>query len=117
MSIARTSAVEIDAMLHPACAFSHPTDVVRDTDLTLYEKRAILSSWASDACAVEDREFRQPSGAAPVKFDDIMDALLVLDTELEPRVGPTQAPAGAQVLKNPKRAHRCNRRGANNNAV
>jgi len=98
-------------MLHPACAFSHPTDVVRDTDLTLYEKRAILSSWASDACAVEDREFRQPSGAAPVKFDDIMDALLVLDTELERRVGPTQ------VLKNPKRAHRCNRRGANNNAV
>jgi len=98
-------------MLHPACAFSHPTDVVRDTDLTLYEKRAILSSWASDACAAEDPEFRQPSGAAPVKFDDIMDALLVLDTELERRVGPTQ------VLKNPKRAHRCNRRGANNNAV
>jgi hypothetical protein len=85
--------------------------------MTLYEKRAILSSWASDACAAEDPEFRQPSGAAPVKFDDIMDALLVLDTELEPRVGPTQAPAGAQVLKNPKRAHRCNRRGANNNAV
>ena len=111
MSIARTSAVEIDAMLHPARAFSHPMDVVRDPDLTLYEKRAILSSWASDACAAEDPEFRQPSGAAPVKFDDIMDALLVLDTELERRVGPTQ------VLKNPKRAHRCNRRGANNNAV
>jgi len=81
------------------------------TLMTLYEKRAILSSWASDACAAEDPEFRQPSGAAPVKFDDIMDALLVLDTELERRVGPTQ------VLKNPKRAHRCNRRGANNNAV
>ncbi|MBR1154044.1 hypothetical protein [Bradyrhizobium sp. JYMT SZCCT0428] len=91
MSIARTSAVEIDAVLHPARAFSHPMDVVRDADLTLYEKRAILSSWASDACAVENLpEFRHPSGAAPVKFDDIMDALRVLDSEQERRVGPTQ---------------------------
>jgi hypothetical protein len=91
MSINRPRATDIDELLHPARAFSHPMDVVRDTDLTLYEKRAILSSWASDACAVEDfPEFRQPSGAAPVKFDDIMDALLVLDSELERRVGPTQ---------------------------
>jgi hypothetical protein len=95
MSIARTSAVEIDALLHPARAFSHPMDVVRDTDLTLYEKRAILSSWASDACAVEDfPEFRQPCGAAPVKFDDIMDALRGLDAELERRVGRDTNPVG-----------------------
>jgi hypothetical protein len=45
MSSTRTRALEIDALLHPARAFSHPMDVVRDTDLTLYEKRAILSSW------------------------------------------------------------------------
>jgi hypothetical protein len=65
MSVARTSAAEIEALLHPAYAFSHPMDVVRDADLTLYEKRVILSSWASDACAVEDfPEFRQPSGKA-----------------------------------------------------
>ncbi len=89
MAIARTPASEIDALLHPSRAFSHPMDVVRDADLTLYEKRAILSSWASDACAVEDfPEFRQPSGAAPVKFDDIMDALRELDSELERRVRP-----------------------------
>jgi len=87
MSINRPRALDIDELLHPARAFSHPMDVVRDTDLTLYEKRAILSSWASDACAVEDfPEFRQPSGAAPVKFDDIMDALRGLDVELERRV-------------------------------
>ncbi|MBR1216230.1 hypothetical protein [Bradyrhizobium sp. JYMT SZCCT0180] len=91
MSISPTSAVEIDALLHPARAFSHPMDVVRDTHLSLYEKRAILSSWASDACAVEDfPKFRQLSGAAPVKFDDIMDALRVLDSELDGRGGPTQ---------------------------
>jgi hypothetical protein len=82
-----TTTLDIDALLHPARAFSHPLDVVRDTDLTLYEKRAILSSWASDACAVEDfPEFRRPSGAATVKFDDIMDALRDLDSELERRV-------------------------------
>ena len=91
MAIGRTPILEIDALLHPARAFSHPIDVVRNCDLTLYEKRAILSSWASDACAVEDvPELRQPFPATTVKFDDIMDALRVLDSELERRVDPTQ---------------------------
>jgi hypothetical protein len=86
--------VDIDALLHPARAFKHPMDVVRDDDLTLYEKRAILSSWASDACAVEDvPELRQLSGVGRVKFDDIMDALRELDSELERRVG-SDAKAG-----------------------
>jgi hypothetical protein len=40
-------------LLHPAQAFEHPSDVVNDPDLTLNEKRAILASWASDACAPE----------------------------------------------------------------
>jgi hypothetical protein len=86
--------VDIDALLHPARAFKHPMDVVTDDDLTLYEKRAILSSWASDACAVEDvPELRQLSGVGRVKFDDIMDALRELDFELERRVG-SDAKAG-----------------------
>ena len=42
----------LDTLLHPANAFAHPADVVHDPDLTLSEKRAILASWASDACAV-----------------------------------------------------------------
>ncbi|HTA99820.1 MAG TPA: hypothetical protein VK804_05020 [Bradyrhizobium sp.] len=80
---------DIDALLHPARAFNHPMDVVRDDDLTLYEKRAILSSWASDACAVEDvPELRQLSGIGPVKFDHIMDALRELDSELQRRANP-----------------------------
>jgi hypothetical protein len=88
MSVSRPRAIDIDELLHPGRAFSHPMDVVRDDDLTLYEKRAILSSWASDACAVEDSpEFRQPFDAALVKFDDIMDALRRLDNEPERRVG------------------------------
>ena len=46
---------DLDALLHPARAFAHPMDVVRDPDLTLNEKRAILASWASDACAVDGK--------------------------------------------------------------
>ena len=72
---------ELDSLLHPASAFDHPQDVVRDPDLTTEEKRAILSSWASDACAVESHPaMRLPPGAKqPVGFDDIVDALRSLD--------------------------------------
>jgi hypothetical protein len=71
---------DLDALLHPAQAFRHPSDVVRDTDLTLNEKRAILASWASDACAIEAAPALRanPSGPA-VQFDDVMEALRELD--------------------------------------
>ena len=72
---------ELDALLHPARAFSHPLDVVNDPDLTLNEKRAILSSWASDACAVESAPALRHGRSAPVEFDDIMDALRTLDRQ------------------------------------
>jgi hypothetical protein len=44
---------DLDALLHPSQVFGHPSEVVSDPDLTLNEKRAILASWASDACAIE----------------------------------------------------------------
>jgi len=70
----------LDRLLHPAGAFRTPMDVVNDPDMTVQEKRAILASWASDACAVEEEpELRQPAPAAVVRFDDIMDALKHLD--------------------------------------
>ena len=72
----------LNDLLHPAQAFSHPADVVNDPDLTLNEKRAILASWASDACAVESVPAlrRSPDKAGrPVAFDDVMDALRALD--------------------------------------
>lgn len=75
---------DLDELLHPAQAFEHPSDVVNDPDLTFNEKRAILASWASDACAIEATPaLRQTSSGPPVKFDDIMDALRQLDKELE----------------------------------
>jgi hypothetical protein len=72
--------LDLDALLHPAGAFAHPMDVVRDPELTTYEKRAILASWASDSCAVEaEPALRRAPGGRPVRFDEVMDALQVLD--------------------------------------
>jgi hypothetical protein len=74
---------DIDNLLHPARAFQHPQHVVSDPDLTLNEKRAILASWASDACAIEAApELRQAPGTAqPVRYDDVMEALRTLDRQ------------------------------------
>ena len=73
---------ELDHLLHPALAFERPVDVVRDPDLTLNEKRAILASWASDACAVDSMPgLRQTPSGRVVTFDDVVDALRGLDAE------------------------------------
>jgi hypothetical protein len=75
-------AFDLDALLHPAKAFAHPMNVARDPELTLNEKRAILASWASDACAVEAApELRATGSGGLVRWDDIMDALRTLDRE------------------------------------
>jgi hypothetical protein len=70
-------------LLHPAQAFEHPSHVVDDPDLTLNEKRAILASWASDACAPEAAPHLRcaPGGKKPVLFDDVMEALRTLDKQ------------------------------------
>jgi hypothetical protein len=44
---------DINQLLYPAETFSNPKQVLVDPDLTTNEKRAILASWVSDACAVE----------------------------------------------------------------
>jgi hypothetical protein len=72
---------ELDELLHPARAFNHPSEVVNDPDLTLNEKRAILASWASDACAVEAAPAFRKGPKVPVHFDDIMEALRALDKQ------------------------------------
>ena len=70
-------------LLHPAQAFEHPSHVVNDPDLTLNEKRAILDSWASDACALEAAPHLRcaPGGKQPVPFNDVMEALRTLDKQ------------------------------------
>src|SRR5215467_2785930 len=70
-------------LLHPAHAFEHPSHVVRDPDLTLNEKRAILASWASDACAIKEAPHLRcaPGGKKPVRFDEVIEALRTLDKQ------------------------------------
>lgn len=67
--------------LRPAVGYRHPVEVVKDPGLALADKRAILSSWASDACAVEGRpEWRWLLGTeAPVVVGDVLKALQRLD--------------------------------------
>jgi hypothetical protein len=79
----RNLARDIDGLVHPSEVFEHPKDVVSDPDLSLNEKRAILASWASDACAIEAAPAlrRTPAGRV-VTFDEIMDAMRALDQEL-----------------------------------
>ena len=78
----RETGFDLDKLLHPAQAFEHPGQVVNDTDLTVNEKRAILASWASDACAVEAAPaLRHGPNGNRVAFDEVMDALRSLDEE------------------------------------
>jgi hypothetical protein len=81
---------EIQALMHPSGAFDHPRDVLEDPDLTVYEKRAILSAWASDACAVESAPAlrRAPGSPVPVSFDEVIDALRSLDVDDDPPPRP-----------------------------
>jgi len=74
---------DLDDLLHPAQAFEHPRNVLADPDLTVNEKRAILASWASDACAVEAAPALRcaPGGRRPVSVDEILEALRDLDRQ------------------------------------
>src|ERR1700761_504761 len=71
----------LERWLRPAVGFNHPRDVLKDPHLELPDKRAILSSWASDASAVQDEpRLRWLLGTAdPVPPDDIREALAGLD--------------------------------------
>jgi hypothetical protein len=74
-----------DALAHPGEVFAHPREVLLHPRLTREEKREILASWASDACAVEAAPaLRQAPGGPPVLFDDVMDALRAIDEASPP---------------------------------
>lgn len=76
---------DLMSLLQPAQAFDRPADVLNDPDLTRNEKRAILASWASDACAVEAApELRSHAGSKAVPFDEVVDALRQLDQPTSP---------------------------------
>jgi hypothetical protein len=104
--MALDDALDLDDLLHPAQAFDHPSDVVDDPDLTLNEKRAILASWASDACAIEAAPGlrRVPGGKSPVLFDDVMDALRALDRQAHQQQGAPRRAKGLNRQRFNKRS-------------
>jgi hypothetical protein len=88
------NALDIGRLLQPANAFADPMAVVDDQDLTLTEKRAILSSWASDARSVES-VLNRSEGV--VRLDDVMAAL----KELDRRYGDLRSrPRYRRILEN-----------------
>jgi hypothetical protein len=74
--------------------YVHPGEVVQDDRLDPTEKRAILSAWASDACAVESKpQFRWLSGTpGPILVDHVLAALRSLDEMTGTQVRGTKAP-------------------------
>lgn len=65
----------------PRRPYSRPADLLGDESLDAYEKKEILSFWASDACAVESAPALRhlPGTPSPVSIDEIMRALVDLD--------------------------------------
>jgi hypothetical protein len=65
----------------PVLGFARPRDVLKDPDLSLEEKRELLSGWASDRCAVASRPtLRWLEGSPePVPLLEVMEALRRLD--------------------------------------
>jgi len=73
--------IALERGVRPAVGFQDPVDVVKDPHLTLQDKREILSSWASDASAVQDEpRLRWLLGTVePVPLDEVRAALKRLD--------------------------------------
>ncbi|WP_296596117.1 hypothetical protein [Phenylobacterium sp.] len=74
-------AAAMQRCLRPAPGYISPDDVLKDPHLDIQDKRAILSSWASDASAVQDEPgLRWLLGTPePVPFHEVRDALTRLD--------------------------------------
>jgi hypothetical protein len=66
--------------LVPQPLHANPQEVLRDSSLSIAEKRNLLSSWASDARAIPDAPaLRQLDSGAVVNIRDILSALQILD--------------------------------------
>jgi hypothetical protein len=81
MISANTNSCSLNPLFHPAAHYASPDDVLNDRELSVSEKRIILSSWASDMFAVEScptlREI--PGMECTIRLVDILAALHQLD--------------------------------------
>jgi hypothetical protein len=73
---------------------THPDEVIAESALSKFEKRAILANWASDARAVEDApDLRRLDNGAFVHIGDVLNALKLLDHAASPLPAATRLPA------------------------
>jgi hypothetical protein len=96
MQIIQNKTPDFAALLQPALHHQSPGAVLNDADLEPFEKRAILSSWASDLYAVESCPWLRdiPGVQGAMRLGDILEALRTLDGEDEPPPGgASQRPA------------------------
>ena len=78
----KKTSFDVDALVRPSNAFRHPLDVVRDPDMAVAEKRSVLVSWASEACAIESNPaLPETASGSMVNYDEIIDALQSVDDE------------------------------------
>ena len=81
MSKTSTNTGNLDPFFHPSAHYACPEDVLDHDELSVPEKRIILSSWASDMFAVEScpalREI--PGMGHTIRLADILAALRRLD--------------------------------------
>jgi hypothetical protein len=99
------------ARVAPGDVFRHPREVLAHPHLTRADKRAILASWASDACALENAPgLRCLAGARaePVSVDAVLAALTRLDagTAAPPKREPRRRPHGVTHLHRSLRPRR-----------
>jgi hypothetical protein len=78
--------MDLASLLQPAAHYQTPAAVLNDPDLATYEKRLILSSWASDLHAVESCPWLRdvPGVRTTLRLSDILAALRALDDDDEP---------------------------------
>lgn len=97
------------ALVAPGDVFRHPREVLTHPQLSKAEKRAILASWASDACALENAPgLRCLTGcrAEPVPVDAVLGALAELDQGSRPPGPSRDAPGSATRRRSPQRRSR-----------
>jgi hypothetical protein len=98
-------APDLASLLQPAVHHQTPEAVLNDPNLAAYEKRVILSSWASDIYAVESCPWMRevPGITATLRLSDILAALRALDDEDDPLPpgGATMRIAGSRQRREP----------------
>jgi hypothetical protein len=87
--------------IKPSYKYQTPHDVETDDRLDTLQKRAILSSWASDLFAVEASPWLRsvPGLNETLRLSDILDALRRLDDEDDP---PPRGGAALRIMASQK---------------